>query len=60
MLMDSVPYVASIQMNSLSQLIINGARIKDVINVKKLGVTITPTKLGSLRWKNSIKAVGRS
>ena len=39
----SVPYVASIDINSLTQVVINATSIKYVDNVKNLGVTITPT-----------------
>ena len=43
MIMGSLPYVASIDMSSLPQLVINGTRVKYVDNVKNLGVKITPT-----------------
>ena len=41
MIMDGAPYVASIDINSLPQVIINGSRIKYVDCVKNLGVSIT-------------------
>ena len=43
MLMGSLPYVVAIEMSSLSQVVINGTRIKYVDSVKNLDVTITPT-----------------
>ena len=39
----SLPYVATIDMISLPQVVINGNRIKYVDSAKNLGVTITPT-----------------
>ena len=44
--MGSLPYVASIDMSSLPQVVINGTRTKYVDSIKNLGVTITPT----LNW----------
>ena len=44
--MGSLPYVASIGMSSLTEVVINSARIKYIDSVKSLGVTITPT----LNW----------
>ena len=43
MLVGSLPFVASIDMNSLPQVTINGTRIKYVNSIKNVGVTMTQT-----------------